>query len=170
MTEIGEQITHPVLKEYSNEIIGLPSCRLSTTPVTYPEAVSEMEAHIAAMRTGEHDELLWFLEHPPLYTAGTGAQESDLLSPENFRSLNQGAAGNLHITGRDNVLSMSCSTSTKEGAMSDVLFSNYKIGLSMPSMNVAFRPELTAPISASGLTDRILEKIVQIKSQPLVSD
>ena len=62
MTEIGEQITHPVLKEYSNEIFGLPSCRLSTAPVTYPEAVSEMEAHIAAMRTGEHDELLWFLE------------------------------------------------------------------------------------------------------------
>ena len=93
MTEIGEQITHPILKEYSKEIIGLPNCRLSTAPVTYPEALSEMEAHIAAMRTDEQDELLWFLEHPPLYTAGTGAQESDLLSPEKFPVFKSGRGG-----------------------------------------------------------------------------
>ena len=93
MTEIGEQITHPVLQKHSNNIVGLPNCRLSTAPVTYPEAVAEMEAHIAAMRAGERDELLWFLEHPPLYTAGTGAQESDLLSPEEFPVFKSGRGG-----------------------------------------------------------------------------
>lgn len=93
MTEIGEQITHPIYIEQSSEIDGLPSCRLSTTPVCYPEAVAEMENHIEAMRAGECGELLWFLEHPPLYTAGTGAQESDLLSPQKLPVFKSGRGG-----------------------------------------------------------------------------
>lgn len=93
MTEIGEQITHPIYIEQSSEIDGLPSCQLSTTPVSYPEAVAEMENHIEAMRAGECGELLWFLEHPPLYTAGTGAQESDLLSPQKLPVFKSGRGG-----------------------------------------------------------------------------
>ncbi|MEC7185221.1 MAG: lipoate-protein ligase B, partial [Pseudomonadota bacterium] len=93
MTEIGEQITHPIYIEQSSEIDGFPSCRLSTKPVSYPEAVTEMEAHIEAMRAGECGELLWFLEHPPLYTAGTGAQESDLLSPQKLPVFKSGRGG-----------------------------------------------------------------------------
>ena len=93
MTEIGEQITHPIYIELSSEIDGLPSCLLSTKPVSYPEAVAEMEAHIEAMRAGECGELLWFLEHPPLYTAGTGAQESDLLSPQKLPVFKSGRGG-----------------------------------------------------------------------------
>ena len=93
MTEIGEQITHPIFIEQSNEIDGLPSCRLSTKPVYYPKAVAEMEAHIEAMHAGECGELLWFLEHPPLYTAGTGAQESDLLSPQKLPVFKSGRGG-----------------------------------------------------------------------------
>jgi len=93
MTEIGEQITHPIYIEQSSEIDDLPNCWLSTKPVSYPEAVAEMEAHIKAMSAGECGELLWFLEHPPLYTAGTGAQESDLLSPQKLPVFKSGRGG-----------------------------------------------------------------------------
>ena len=136
MTEIGEQITHPIYIEQSSEIDGLPNCRLSTKPVSYPEAVAEMEAHIDAMRAGECGELLWFLEHPPLYTAGTGAQESDLLSPQNFLSSNPVAVGSLHITGLDSALSMSCLTSIRGGVTSANLLSSYKTGLFLRLTNV----------------------------------
>ena len=58
--------------------------RISTAPVPYPEAEAAMEARVAAIRAGTAPELVWFLEHPPLYTAGTSAQEADLLAPERF--------------------------------------------------------------------------------------
>lgn len=47
--------------------------------VDYDSALSEMEARVAGIRAGNADELVWFLEHPPLYTAGTSAKEGDLL-------------------------------------------------------------------------------------------
>jgi lipoyl(octanoyl) transferase len=52
--------------------------------VGYEEAVSIMEARAAAIRAGEAAELVWLLEHPPLYTAGTGAKPGDLLAPDRF--------------------------------------------------------------------------------------
>ena len=52
-----------------------------------------MEAHLESMRAGECGELLWFLEHPPLYTAGTGAQEGDLLSPQKLPVFKSGRGG-----------------------------------------------------------------------------
>jgi len=55
--------------------------RVSDTPVAYEVAVAEMEARVAAIRAGTAPELVWLLEHPPLYTAGTSARESDLLEP-----------------------------------------------------------------------------------------
>ncbi|WP_134678892.1 lipoyl(octanoyl) transferase LipB [Paracoccus ravus] len=45
----------------------------------YDEAVAFMEARAAAIHAGEADELIWLVEHPPLYTAGTSAKEADLL-------------------------------------------------------------------------------------------
>ncbi|MBK6895226.1 MAG: lipoyl(octanoyl) transferase LipB [Alphaproteobacteria bacterium] len=51
------------------------------TPVDYPFAVSEMERRVEAIRAGTEDELVWLLEHPPLYTAGTSAKAKDLLNP-----------------------------------------------------------------------------------------
>ncbi len=48
-------------------------------PVPYPEALAEMEARAAAISDGTAGELVWLLEHPPIYTAGTSAQPSDLL-------------------------------------------------------------------------------------------
>jgi lipoyl(octanoyl) transferase len=55
--------------------------RISDRLVPYEEAVREMEARVAAIRDGTARELIWLLEHPPLYTAGTSAQAHDLLDP-----------------------------------------------------------------------------------------
>jgi lipoyl(octanoyl) transferase len=53
--------------------------RISAAPVAYEAAVAEMDARVAAIREGRAAELVWLLEHPPLYTAGTSAQATDLL-------------------------------------------------------------------------------------------
>jgi len=55
--------------------------RVSETPVEYAAAVEEMEGRVAAIRTGTAAELVWLLEHPPLYTAGTSARDEELLEP-----------------------------------------------------------------------------------------
>ncbi len=47
----------------------------------YPDALAAMDARADAIHAGEADELIWLLEHPPLYTAGTSAQAEDLLDP-----------------------------------------------------------------------------------------
>ncbi|KJV10541.1 lipoate--protein ligase [Elstera litoralis] len=47
----------------------------------YPEALAAMDARADAIHAGTADELIWLLEHPPLYTAGTSAQAEDLLDP-----------------------------------------------------------------------------------------
>jgi lipoyl(octanoyl) transferase len=53
--------------------------RISDTPVHYLEAVAAMEARAAAIAAGEASELVWLLEHPPLYTSGTSGKAHDLL-------------------------------------------------------------------------------------------
>jgi lipoyl(octanoyl) transferase len=53
--------------------------RISDAPVDYAEAVAAMEARAAAIRAGAAPELVWLLEHPPLFTAGTSARDEDLL-------------------------------------------------------------------------------------------
>ncbi|MCA0919318.1 lipoyl(octanoyl) transferase LipB [Pseudooceanicola nanhaiensis] len=50
----------------------------------YPEAVARMEARADAIARGEADELIWLVEHPPLYTAGTSADSKDLLAADRF--------------------------------------------------------------------------------------
>ena len=52
--------------------------------VSYPDAVAAMESRAAAIAAGEADELIWLLEHPPLYTRGASAQDGDLLDPARF--------------------------------------------------------------------------------------
>lgn len=56
-----------------------PEWRISDRPVAYPEAVAEMEGRAAAIARGQARELVWLLEHPPIYTAGTSADDRDLL-------------------------------------------------------------------------------------------
>lgn len=58
--------------------------RVSPGLVPYPEALAEMEARAAAIRAGEAGELIWLLEHPPLFTAGTSADPAELFNPQGF--------------------------------------------------------------------------------------
>ncbi len=67
--------------------------RIDDRPVDYPEAVAEMEARVAAIRAGTAPELIWLLEHPPLYTAGTSARDADLLEPDRFPVYRSGRGG-----------------------------------------------------------------------------
>ena len=61
-----------------------PEWRIADRPVPYPEALAAMEARVEAMLAGTAGELVWLLEHPPLYTAGTSARPEDLLAPDRF--------------------------------------------------------------------------------------
>ncbi|HKR89673.1 MAG TPA: lipoyl(octanoyl) transferase LipB [Phenylobacterium sp.] len=61
--------------------------------VDYPAAVEAMEARAAAIAEGRADELVWLLEHPPLYTAGVSAKACDLLDPERFPVFRSGRGG-----------------------------------------------------------------------------
>ena len=58
--------------------------KISDGLVAYDEALTAMEARVAAIRAGEADELVWLLEHPPLYTAGTSAKPEDLRQADRF--------------------------------------------------------------------------------------
>jgi lipoyl(octanoyl) transferase len=55
--------------------------RVATAPIDYATALAVMEARVAAIADGAADELVWLIEHPPLYTAGTSARREDLLAP-----------------------------------------------------------------------------------------
>ncbi|MBS0296770.1 MAG: lipoyl(octanoyl) transferase LipB [Proteobacteria bacterium] len=57
---------------------------ISREPVPYPEAVAAMERRVEQIAAGEAGELVWLLEHPPLYTAGVSAKPEDLLDPGRF--------------------------------------------------------------------------------------
>ena len=61
--------------------------------VGYPEALGRMEAEVAAIAAGSAPELVWLLEHPPLYTAGTSANPRDLVSPDRFPVFDAGRGG-----------------------------------------------------------------------------
>ena len=52
--------------------------------VGYAEAVAAMEARVEAIAAGQASELVWLLEHPPLYTAGVSSRPDDLLAPDRF--------------------------------------------------------------------------------------
>lgn len=55
--------------------------RVDIAPVPYPQAVETMEARVRAIGAGEAREVVWLLEHPPLYTAGTSADPTELIDP-----------------------------------------------------------------------------------------
>jgi lipoyl(octanoyl) transferase len=72
--------------------------RISDRPVDYCEAVAAMEARAAAIAAGEASELVWLLEHPPLYTSGTSGKQSDLLDAR-FPLFTTGRGGQLTYHG-----------------------------------------------------------------------
>src|SRR3569833_4498439 len=72
--------------------------RISDSPVDYAEATAVMEARVAAIAEGRAPELVWLLEHPPLYTSGTSGKPEDLLAPR-FRLLATGRGGQITYHG-----------------------------------------------------------------------
>jgi lipoyl(octanoyl) transferase len=66
---------------------------IEDAPVDYPDAVAEMEARVARIAAGTAAERIWLVEHPPLYTAGTSAQEEDLIAPDRFPVFQTGRGG-----------------------------------------------------------------------------
>ncbi len=59
----------------------------------YPQALAFMEARAEAIRAGTTSELVWLVEHPALYTAGTSARVEDLIDPERFPVFAAGRGG-----------------------------------------------------------------------------
>ncbi len=77
---------------------GAVEWRVASAPVPYPEAVTAMEARVAAIADGAASELVWLLEHPPLYTSGTSAKDADLLDAR-FPLFSSGRGGQLTYHG-----------------------------------------------------------------------
>ncbi len=80
---------------YMHDMNSFPSVEwaVSRAAVPYPEAVAFMEARARAIHAGTRPELVWLLEHPPLYTSGTSADASDLLVPDRFPVFAAGRGG-----------------------------------------------------------------------------
>ena len=67
--------------------------KVSEGLVPYESALAEMEARAAAVRAGKAAELIWLLEHPPLFTAGTSADPAELFNPLGFPVYQAGRGG-----------------------------------------------------------------------------
>jgi lipoyl(octanoyl) transferase len=77
---------------------GAVEWRISDAPVPYLEALAAMEARVADIAAQQAPELVWLLEHPPLYTSGTSGKQSDLLDPR-FPMFTTGRGGQLTYHG-----------------------------------------------------------------------
>lgn len=73
-------------------IRGEPEYRREKSPVPYREALAEMDLRNRAIAAGTERELVWLLEHPPVYTAGTSAAAAELLDPR-FEVVEAGRGG-----------------------------------------------------------------------------
>ena len=71
----------------------LPEWKITKSLVAYPEAAEAMEQRVAGIISGGEKELVWCLEHPPLYTAGTSAKAADLLDKKRFPVYETGRGG-----------------------------------------------------------------------------
>lgn len=65
----------------------------SPEPVSYPDALSEMQRLTAEIRSGEGSECVWLLQHPALFTAGTSARIEDLFNPNQYPTYDAGRGG-----------------------------------------------------------------------------
>ncbi|MDF1635703.1 lipoyl(octanoyl) transferase LipB [Mycoplana sp. MJR14] len=83
------------LEKSMHAVKGSPPIRWRIEPglVPYDVAVQTMEREAAAIAAGEADELVWLVEHPPLYTAGTSADAVDLVDPDRFPVFQTGRGG-----------------------------------------------------------------------------
>jgi lipoyl(octanoyl) transferase len=67
--------------------------RVSPGLTSYPDALAQMDARVAAIRERNASELVWLLEHPPLYTAGTSAAPEEMLAADRFPVYAAGRGG-----------------------------------------------------------------------------
>lgn len=67
--------------------------RVSGGLTPYRAALAEMESRAAAIRAGTSAELVWLLEHPPVFTAGTSATPAELTNPQGFEVVEAGRGG-----------------------------------------------------------------------------
>ncbi|HTI01150.1 MAG TPA: lipoyl(octanoyl) transferase LipB [Acidisoma sp.] len=67
--------------------------KLDEERVPYPQALAEMDRLVRAIRAGDEPERVWFIEHPPLYTAGSSAKPEDLQDPGRFPTFAAGRGG-----------------------------------------------------------------------------
>ena len=68
-------------KTKENPLYSAPDWQTAPAPIAYDQAVSFMEERVKQIREQGVNDLVWLLEHPPLYTAGTSANAKDLLNP-----------------------------------------------------------------------------------------
>ena len=66
---------------------------ISSGLVEYPDALKAMDERVDSIQKGNAKELVWLLEHPPLYSAGTSAKPKDLLTPNRFPVFKTGRGG-----------------------------------------------------------------------------
>ena len=76
----------------ANSPFPAPEIRCESAQVPYREALAAMEERNQAIQAGEASELIWLLEHPPVYTAGTSSADDELLDPR-FEVVEAGRGG-----------------------------------------------------------------------------
>ncbi len=81
------------MQHTSSTFDALPEWWSEKTCVAYPKALNMMDERVSAIINGQAGELVWALEHPPLYTAGTSARPDDLIDPERFPVFKAGRGG-----------------------------------------------------------------------------
>lgn len=86
-------LPHTTLTKLKRDDVHTVEWLISDGLTPYPDALELMRARAAAIAAGEAKELVWLVEHPPLYTSGTSAKSSDLLLPEKFPVFEAGRGG-----------------------------------------------------------------------------
>ncbi len=94
-----QHVTHISNDIRPGSTIAITDWAVSDGLVSYPQAMSIMSARAAAIRNGQASELVWLLQHPPLYTAGTSAKPADLLDAARFPVFSAGRGGQLTYHG-----------------------------------------------------------------------
>src|SRR5215813_3910517 len=90
----GQGTAAMIPAETSNDrILGGPEWRVEAHSIRYPDAVLTMERRVAEIAAGHAPELVWLLEHPPLYTAGSSARPEHLLDSRRFPVFETGRGG-----------------------------------------------------------------------------
>lgn len=90
--EIALDLKRTVLQPQISDIVPV-EWDIGNAPVAYEDALLRMENRASDISANIAPELVWLLEHPPLYTAGTSAQSEDLLLPDRFPVFQTGRGG-----------------------------------------------------------------------------